>query len=76
MDKERELLKTIEDLVQKKKQIEDKITSAKKALKDFRDMSALKTLELAGLLEIPTRDFAEMVKNCIEQNAKVEPKNG
>lgn len=76
MDKESELLKTIEDLVRKKKQLEDKITAAKKELRDLRNTSALKALELAGLLEMPVKDFAELVKNFKKKEANVETKNG
>jgi hypothetical protein len=76
MDKESELLKTIEDLVRKKKQFEDKITAAKKELRDLRNTSALKALELAGLLEMPVKDFAELVKNFKKKEANVETKNG
>ena len=75
MDKESELLKTIEDLVRKKKQLEDKITAAKKELRDLRNTSALKALELAGLLEMPVKDFAELVKNFKKKEANVETKN-
>jgi hypothetical protein len=75
MDKESELLKTIEDLVRKKKQFEDKITAAKKELRDLRNTSALKALELAGLLEMPVKDFAELVKNFKKKEANVETKN-
>ena len=76
MDKESELLKTIEDLVRKKKQLEDKITAAKKELRDLRNTSALKAMELAGLLEMPVKDFAELVKNFKKKEANVETKNG